>query len=290
MRTMRNARELLLTIPSFVWLVLFFLIPTVIVFTYAFKPYDVYGSIAPGWTLQTILELYDPYLLPIIWRTFWLSAVATLICLMLALPMGYQFLLFDSKWRNYLLLLIVIPFWSSFLIRIFAWKSILHPEGSLHHFLVLFGIISEQTTLLYNSSAILFFTVYTYLPFAVLPVFAAASKFDIQLMEAAMDLGATRSQAFFKVFVPGISKGVAIGAVMVFIAAIGSYVIPDLVGGVNSEVLGNKIAQKTLLERNLPQASAFSAFLALAVLMLMTLISRFVRRDKTSESQARGRE
>ncbi len=267
-------KELSFTAPSFLWLVVFFLIPTIIVFTYALKPYDVYGSIAPGWTLGTLLELYDANLLTLAWRTFWISTLSTLICVSLALPLGFQFLLSSKQWRNRLLLLMVIPFWSSSLIRIFAWKAVLHPEGALHNFLVALGLINLNTTLLYNSGAILFFTVYTLLPFAVLPIYAAAAKFQLELLETAMDLGATRSQAFFKVFLPGIKKGVVTGAMMVFISAIGAYVIPDLVGGANSEMFGNKIAQKMLLERNLPQASGLSAFLTLMVMILTAGVAR----------------
>ena len=267
-------KELSFTAPSFLWLVLFFLIPTMIVFTYAVKPYDIYGSIAPGWTWQTLLELYDANLLTLAWRTLWISTLSTMIAVTIALPLGFQFLLSSKKWRNYLLFLMVIPFWSSSLIRIFAWKAILHPEGALHDFFVLLGLIDPQTTLLYNSGAILFFTVYTLLPFAVLPIYAAASKFQLEQLETAMDLGATRFQAFFKVFLPGIKKGVITGGMMVFIGAIGAYVIPDLVGGANSEMLGNKIAQKMLLERNLPQASGLSAFLTLMVMLLTLGVAR----------------
>lgn len=291
MQNKRFAREFLLTAPSLFWLAIFFLIPTAIIFAYSFKPADLYGGIMEGWSLDTIRTVYDPYFLPMIWRTFWLSAAATAICLLLALPMGYQFLLSEKKWRNSLLLLIVIPFWSSFLIRIFAWKTLLHPEGGFHDALVWLGIIKPQTTLLYNSGAVLFIMVYTLIPFAVLPIFTAASKFNFQLIEAAMDLGATRVQAFIKVFIPGIRKGIATAIVMVFIPAVGSYVIPDLVGGSNSEMLGNRIAQKTFVERNLPQASAISAFLALAVFIPMVAISRFARRGPKGETEdARGRE
>ena len=123
------------------------------------------------------------------------------ICVLIALPMGFQFLLSSKKWRTYLLLLMVIPFWTSSLVRIFAWKAILHPEGTLHQILVGIGWISPHTTLLYNSAAIVFFTVYTLLPFAVLPVYAAASKFEFRMIEVALDLGATRSQAFLMLMV-----------------------------------------------------------------------------------------
>jgi spermidine/putrescine transport system permease protein len=287
----RFSQELLLTIPSFFWLFLFFLIPTLIIFAYAFKPYDLYGGVLEGWTFRTIFGIYDYYFISLAWRTFWLSSLTTLLCLLLALPMGYQFLISSKQWRNFLLLMIIVPFWSSFLIRIFAWKTILHPEGGFHQALTWIGLIHSHTTLLYNSSAVLFIMVYTLLPFAVLPIYTAASKFNFQLIEAAMDLGATRTQAFLKVFIPGIRKGIGTAVVMVFIPAVGSYVIPDLVGGSNSEMLGNKIAQKTFVERNLPQASAISAFLALAVFIPLIAVSRIAKRSKRIEAEsARGRE
>lgn len=285
-----KSKEVLITAPSFFWLFLFFLIPSLIIFAYAFKPYDVYGDITEGWTLQTILDLCDFNLLLLLWRTFWLSALSTLICLLLSLPMGYHLMSVSEKWRNIILLLIVVPFWSSFLIRIFAWKTVLHPDGVFHNLLVAFGIISQETTLLYNSLTVLFVMVYTFLPFAVLPIFAAASKFNFQLIEAAIDLGATRLQAFIKIFIPGIRKGIGTAILMVFIPAVGTYVIPDLVGGTNSEMLGNKIAQKTFVERSLPQASALSAFLVLAIFIPMVCIQRYAARSKKFETEARNRE
>jgi spermidine/putrescine transport system permease protein len=266
------------------------LIPSLIIFAYAFKPYDLYGDITEGWTFQTLIDLFDFNLLLLLWRTFWLSALSTLICLILALPMGYHLMSVSQKWRNILLLMIVVPFWSSFLIRIFAWKTVLHPDGVFHNLLVAFGIISQETTLLYNSTTVLFVMVYTFLPFAVLPIFAAASKFNFQLIEAAIDLGASRMQAFIKVFVPGVRKGIGTAILMVFIPAVGTYVIPDLVGGTNSEMLGNKIAQKTFVERSLPQASALSAFLVLAIFIPMLCVQRYVTRSKKFETETRNRE
>lgn len=283
-------KESVITAPSFIWLFLFFLIPSAIIFAYAFKPHDIYGDITDGWTLQTMVDLWDWSLIALLWRTFWLSALATFICLLLALPMGYYLTSTPPKWKNLLLLMIVVPFWSSFLIRIYAWKTILHPDGMLNNFLVHIGLISQGTTLLYNSTTVLFVMVYTLLPFAVLPIFAAASKFNFQLIEAAIDLGASRFQAFVKVFLPGIRKGIGTAVLMVFIPAIGTYVIPDLVGGTNSEMLGNKIAQKTFVERSLPQASALSALLALVIFIPMALGTHYFSRNRKLEMEARNRE
>lgn len=287
----KRKKEWWLSLPTFVWLSIFFLIPTGIIFVYAFKPTDLYGGIEPGWSLEAIRSLWNSYYGILIWRTLYLGFGTTAICLLLALPVGYQMATVSSKFRSLLVLLIILPFWSSFLIRIFAWKILLHPEGFIKNFLVALHLMNEGTSLLYNQGAVLLVMVYTYLPFAVFPIYAAASKFNFQLVEAAMDLGATRSQAFFKVFVPGIAKGIYTAAVMVFISAVGAYVIPDLIGGVNSDMLGNKIAQKVFIDRNLPQASALSVLLAFVVMIPLLVGSLiFNRSTKKFETDVRSRE
>lgn len=282
--------ELALTFPSFIWLLVFFLAPTLIVFALAFKGRDPYGGIGSAWTLDTIRSLLDYNYLVLIWRTIWLSAVATFFCLALALPVGYFMARSKDSLRRLLLLLIVLPFWSSFLVRIFAWKSLLHPEGFIKHFLVQIHLISPEASLLYNAGAVILVMVYTYLPFGILPVYAASSKFNFQLFEAAMDLGATRWTAFFRIFIPGIQKGIWTATLMVFIPALGAYVIPDLVGGTQDEMLGNKIAQRTFVERNLPLASALSSLLALGVLLPMAAITFIQTYSKKYGKDARGKE
>lgn len=269
----RWLKEIILTVPSFAWLLVFFVIPTCIVFAYAFKPSDIYGNVNPGWTMETIVNLANPAYISIFWRTLWLGTLTTFFCVALALPMGYYIARATSKARQIFLLLIVLPFWSSFLIRIFAWKSLLHPEGFVKQSLVYLHIISEETSLLYNSGAVLVVMVYSYLPFAVLPIFASAVKFNFQLYEAAMDLGATRLQAFFKVFIPGIRQSILTAMLMVFIPALGAYVIPDVVGGTQSEMIGNKIAQRIFIERNLPLASGLSVALCLGVMIPLAIIA-----------------
>lgn len=197
--------------------------------------------------------------------------------------MGYHLATLEKRQRNILLILVVVPFWSSLLIRIFAWKIVLHPEGILHSLLVALHLISEETPLLYNAIAVLFVMVYTFLPFAILPIFAAASKFNFNLIEAAIDLGATHLQAFTKIFIPAIRKGIVTAIFMVFIPAVGTYVITDLVGGPDNEMIGNKIAQKTLIERNLPEASALSLILMLTLLVPIKLIERFAAEKQKSK-------
>lgn len=282
--------EFAITLPSFIWLFIFFLIPTLVIFAFAFKPSDLFGGIGEGWTFENIYTLVDTSYLLLIWRTIWLSLIATLLCLALGLPVGYQLARASSGTRQFILLLIIVPFWSSFLVRIFAWKSLLHPEGFFKSVLVTLHVIDPSTSLLYNSGAVILVMVYTYLPFAVLPIYAAASKFNFQLLEAASDLGATRLYGFFKVFLPSIRKGIGTALVMVFIPAIGAYVIPDLVGGTQSEMIGNKIAQRTFLDRNLPLASALSALLSMIILLPTAIFTIFQGRAKKLTLEGRAKE
>lgn len=290
MRKKAKIEELAITLPSFVWLLVFFLIPTLVIFAFAFKPSDPFGGVGEGWTLENILTLADRSYLLLFWRTLWISLLSTVLCLALGLPVGYQIARASNKLRHLILLLIIVPFWSSFLVRIFAWKSLLHPEGFFKNLLVHLHLIDPSTSLLYNSGVVVLVMVYTYLPFAVLPIYAAASKFNFQLFEAASDLGATRLYAFFKVFLPGIRKGIGTAFVMVFIPAIGAYVIPDLVGGTQSEMIGNKIAQRTFLDRNLPMASALSALLSLLILLPTAIATILQGRAKKLTFEGRAKE
>ncbi|MDB2614174.1 ABC transporter permease [Chlamydiales bacterium] len=267
--------EWLFSLPTMLWLTFLYLVPTLIVIFFAFKVSDIYGSLEPGWTLLTFKKLFAPYYGKIILRTFWLSFLTTIISLALSIPVGYYIAQSKKSVRQFLLLLIVVPFWSSFLIRIFAWKSILHPEGIIKQTLLYLNFVSPETTLLYHSSTIVFVMVYAYLPFGILPIYAAASKFNWQLMEASLDLGSSKFHSFFKVFIPGIRQGIVTAFVMIFIPAAGAYVIPDLVGGSSSEMIGNKIVQRTLVERNLPEASALSIILAVTIMVPLLFVSLF---------------
>jgi len=262
----RRLQEWLTSLPTLVWLSLFLVIPTLLVFAIAFRPPNPYGGIGPGWTLETIRSLWSPGYLAIAWRTVWISLVTTVVCLVLAVPSGYFIARAPEKWRNRLLMLVIVPFWTSFLVRVFAWRSLLHPEGLIKKALQTVGLAGPQATLLYHPSAVLLVMVYTFLPFTILPIYAAAEKFDFRLVEAARDLGARPFQAFRKVFLTGIRRGLLTAILVVFIPALGSYIIPDLVGGPSSEMLGNKIAQRVFVDRNLPHAAALSAVLILAVL------------------------
>ena len=280
----RTSRQWLLTLPSLTWLAVFFVIPAILVILTAFRPADLQGGVGPGWTLDTLHELNDPAYLPILWRTFSLSAATTLICLVLGLPVAFQMARAGQRLRQVLLLLVIIPFLSNFLIRIFAWKSLLHPEGPLTKLLISLQLIPENAVLLHHSGTVLLVLVYTQLPFAILPLYAAAEKFDMGLLDAARDLGAGPWRAFARVFVPGVRRGLISAAVMVFVCCLGQYVIPQMVGGASDEMLGSKIAQRVFSDRNLPHASALAGGLMLAVLVPMLIVVLWQQFGRKEES------
>ncbi|MDB6005711.1 MAG: Spermidine/putrescine transporter permease [Prosthecobacter sp.] len=266
------SKQWLLTLPSLAWLGAFFVVPAILIVVTAFRPADLQGGVGAGWTTATIQELRDPAYLPILWRTLWLSGVTMIVCLALALPMTFQMARVGQRMRQVLLLLVVIPFLSNFLIRIFAWKSLLHPEGPLTKLLIALHLVPEDAVLLNHAGTVLLVLIYTQLPFAILPLYAAAEKFDFGLLDAARDLGAGPWRAFSKVFIPGVRRGITSAGIMVFVCCLGQYVIPQMVGGTSDEMLGSKIAQRVFSDRNLPHASALAGGLMLAVLIPMLAV------------------
>lgn len=280
-------QEIFLTLPSFAWLTIFFLLPTIIIFCIAFKPASFDGTVGNGWTWRTLLSLRNPNYPEIIWRTLWLSISTTVISIAVSIPIAYYIARCTPWKRNLVLFLTIIPFWTSFLIRIFAWKGVLHPDGFLKHLLVFCHIISEDTMLLYRPEAVLLVMIYTELPFAILPLYAAAEKFDFTLIEAAMDLGAGRLRAFMSVFIPGIKSGLLSACLMVLIPSFGSYVVPDVVGGLGSEMIGNVIVQRTFTDRNLPAASALASVLIIAMLIPLLYFLKGKKHGKNEPEPAK---
>jgi ABC-type spermidine/putrescine transport system permease subunit I len=261
--------ELLGTLPSFGWLMLFVLAPTLLVLAIAFRETESAGGIGAGWTLDQFRVFGERNTLVLLWRTLWISGAVTAICMVLALPVAWFIARANAAWRSRLLLLVIVPFWTNFLIRVFAWNQILHSEGPLAKFFRTLHLLGENESLLFNSGAVVLVSVYTYLPFAILPLYSAAEKFDFSLLDAARDLGAGAFRSFRSVFLPGIRKGITTALVIVFVPMLGSYVVPDLVGGTDGQMIGNKIAQRNFADRNLPAASAMSAVLTLFVLAPM---------------------
>jgi spermidine/putrescine transport system permease protein len=286
---MRRFRDKLhewgLTLPSFLWLTFFFVIPTVIVVSIAFHAASPGGGIASGFTLETWRSISNPNYPVIVWRTIWISAMTTAVCVVLSLPCAYAIARMNFKWRAVVAGLIMLPFWTSFIVRVFAWRTLLNPEGFLQQLFISIGLATENTTLNYNSGAILVVSIYSFLPFAIMPIYSAAEKFDFSLLEAARDLGARSFYAFCRIFMPGIKRGIISAVLMVFIPAIGSYVIPDLVGGTDSELIGNKIYQRTFPDRNLPHASALATVTGCSVLFPLACVAWWLKRQDEREAK-----
>jgi spermidine/putrescine transport system permease protein len=249
--------------PMGLWFIIFFLIPLVIITLYSFLKKGLYGGVEPIFSLHAYQQLFNLKYGMIFLRTFWIAFFSTVITILIALPCGYA--MARSKYQTLLLFLIIIPFWTNSLIRIFAWMSILSNDGTLNQILHKMGLIKNYLKMLYTQGAVILVSIYMYLPYAILPVFTSVDRFDFSLLEAARDLGATKSQSMLKVLIPGIKSGIVTSVIFTFIPIFGAYTVPLLVGGKDSYMLGNIIVDQVNKTRNWPLAAAFS--------MIITIVS-----------------
>jgi spermidine/putrescine transport system permease protein len=248
--------------PGLAWLGLFFAAPLLMVAAYSVMPAAPFGGVARGFTLAAYARLADPLYAGIVWRTLWLATVTTLVSLLLGYPVAYV-IARSGRWRRWLLLLVVLPFWTSFLVRTYAMIFLLRDTGLVNTLLLKLGLIQAPLTLLYTPGAVLAGLVYGYLPFAVLPIYAALEKLDPTLLEAATTLGAPPRTAFFRVTLPLSMPGVVAAALLVFIPSLGSFLTPDLLGGAKTSLLGNLIQAQFTTARDWPFGSAASLLLLL---------------------------
>lgn len=267
-----------LTAPSLSWMLLFFALPAVNLFLMAFHPADATGGVGQGWTLEAWLVYRQPGYVEAIVRTVWITTVVVAGCLLVALPVAWRITQSGPRARSWWLLLVLLPFWTSFLMRVYAWRVLLQSSGPLSTLLQSLGVVEPGTLLLYHPAAVIVVMIYTYLPLAILPLYAAMEKFDMQLLEAAQDLGATRWQALRHVLFPGVRKGIVAAALLVGIPSLGSYVVPEMIGGLDAEMLGSKIGQRLFADRNLPQAAALA--LGLALLAMPAVIAAVRKRPE----------
>jgi len=249
--------------PMGIWFTLFFTIPLAIIILYSFLKRGLYGGVVWEFTLDAYKQMFNPSFAKVVVRTLWISILATMVSIFIAIPCGYA--MAKSKYQTSLLFLIIIPFWTNSLIRIYAWISILSTEGFINTLLIKMGILTEGVQLIYNNGAVVLVLVYMYLPFAILPLFTTIDKFDFALLDAARDLGATKLEAIVKVMFPNIKSGLSTAFIFTFIPIFGAYTVPLLVGGKDSTMIGNIIVDQVSKTRNWPLASAFS--------MVLTLIS-----------------
>lgn len=277
---------------SLLVLVVFFIFPLLIMLVYSFLQRGTYGGLKPiesissyikslSWVSNYVRSL-QPIYVEIYFRSLWMAVFTTILCLLIGYPMAYFISLkVKPSLKNTMLTLVVIPFWTSFLIRTYAWIIILRTEGIINHALIGMGLIhSPIETLLYSQFAVMLGLVYGELPFMILPLYASIEKLDLSLLEAAEDLGANAFRTFWRVTVPLTAPGIAAGIVLVFIPTIGSFITPDLLGGAKSILVGNLIQNQFVIARDKPFGSAISFGLTTFVLLLLFFYARYTTRKE----------
>lgn len=265
-----QARAWALLAPGTAWLLVFFLVPILIMLVYSTMPRGIYGGVDPGFTLEHYRRFFDPLYLDILRRTFVWSVACTLICLGLGYPVAFA-IARGGRWKNLLLFLVVLPFWTSFLVRTFAMIFLLRDTGLINSWLLRLGLIDEPMILLYTPFAVMAGLVYGFLPFMVLPIYASLEKLDLSLLEAAEVLGARPWARFRRVTLPLSMPGVIAGCLLVFIPALGSFLTADLLGGAKQMMIGNLVQNQFTAARNWPFGSAAS-FIVMALVLVAVMV------------------
>lgn len=277
----RERRSLFgLLLPGTFWLIVFFLLPLAIIVVYSFAQRSSTGDIDWTFSLQNYARLFsDPLFLSIFWRSFSIAIATTIICLLIAYPLALFIVRQNQRWRSALIFAVMIPFWTNFLVRIYAWRFLLNNQGPIDALLGMIGI--ENAALLYNTPAVLLGLVYGELPFMVLPLYAALERFDWTLLEAAEDLYASRFRAFTRVMLPLTMPGITAGSVLVFVPTVGSFVVPELLGGSKVAMLGNQLDRQFKAAQNAPFGSA----IAIVFMAILTLAITLYFRTTTEEDR-----
>lgn len=272
----------------YAWLLLFFLAPFVIVFKISFAdPLLAQPPYSPllDWTADIgsrFLATLDNYGFLLEDKLYWVSYlrsikiafIATVLCLLLGFPMAYAIARTPYPWRNFLLLLVILPFWTSFLLRVYAWMIMLTKQGLINSLLMKIGLINDPLQMLYTNGAVYLGIVYTYVPFMILPLYATLEKLDLDLHDAAADLGAKPWQVFCDVTIPLARPGIIAGCLLVFIPAIGEYVIPALLGGLDSLMIGRTLYDEFFVNRDWPLASAVAIVLLFILILPIMLFQQ----------------
>ena len=264
---------LLLLAPTLLVLTVLFVVPQLFVLEASLARRDAYGGIVHEWGLHNYGRALQPLYLGILLRSFGLAFVTTAGCLLLGYPVAYWLArVCAARWRNALLVLVILPFWTSFLVRMYAWVFLLRSEGTLNLLLGHLGL--GPVELLYRDAAVLLGQVYGELPFMILPLYAALERLDGSLLEAAADLGARPPSALWRITVPLSRAGIVAGCVLVFIPSLGAFLAPDVLGGARTVYVGTLIQSQFAVARDMPFGSALAMVLTVAVLALLWLFRR----------------
>lgn len=269
--------------PGALWLFAFFLVPILIMLAYSVMPRGIYGGVEPGFTLEHYARFFDPLYLDILRRTFVWSVACTVLCLLLGYPVAYV-IARSGRWRNLLLFLVILPFWTSFLVRTFAMIFLMRDTGLVNAWLLKLGLVDEPIVMLYTPFAVMAGLVYGFLPFMILPIYASLEKLDLSLLEAAEVLGARPAERFRRITLPLSMPGVVAGCLLVFIPALGSFLTADLLGGAKQLMIGNLVQNQFSAARNWPFGSAAS-FIVMALVLLAVLAYLRVKDQAPAEGR-----
>ena len=273
-----SRRGLFLALPAYLYLIFFFVISLFIVFIYSFATRNRFGGTdLSGWNLDSYARISEPIVRDVLFRSVWLAFLTTVICLVIAYPFAYFLSTRRVAVRNIMLVFVMIPFWTNFLVRNFAWRVILGNDGPLTNATEFVGLGSAE--LLFTQTAVVLGLVYGYLPFMILPLYAAIERIDRRLLEASRDLYGTGLQSFRHVLFPLSMPGVIAGSILVFVPSLGAYVTPEILGGAKTTLLGSYIVTQFLTARNWPFGAALSFVLMLV--MLVTTIVYFRKGGRT---------
>jgi spermidine/putrescine transport system permease protein len=273
-----NRLRTLFLAPTWLWFWLLFVGPFLIVLAYSLLTRGSFGGLSTPWTAENYQRLLDPLYMVILLRSFGMAAVATALCMVLGFPLAL-FIARSDKYRNLYLQLVILPFWTSFLVRTYAWLFLLRDTGLINTLLQRFGLIHQPLPLLYNDGAVLVGLVYGFLPFMVLPIYATLERLDPALAEAAADLGAKPWTTLWKVIIPLSQPGIRAGAILVFIPCLGAFLTPDLLGGGRTVMIGNLVQNQFTTARDWPFGSAVSVALMAVVAGLLVLLLRQEEED-----------
>jgi spermidine/putrescine transport system permease protein len=260
--------------PTFFYLMLFMILPMALVVILSFLTRGPYGNVVYRLNLSNYARLIDSLYLRILWFSLWTAGLTTLFSVLIGYPLAYYIARAPRKQRSLLLFLILVPFWTNFIIRIYAWIMILRTEGLLNTFLLNLGIIKVPLDILYTPTAVLIGMVYEFLPFMVLPLYTSLEKIENAQLEAAADLGARPWHVFSRITFPLSVPGMIAGSILVFIPAMGMFVVPDLMGGAKTILVGNLIRNQFLVARDWPFGASASMLLLLLTLAVTLFYTR----------------